>query len=371
MTNLNILVTGSSGFIGKNLIVKLREQGYENIVCFSRDNEVFELQELVTEIDFVFHFAGVNRPKSESDFETVNVNLTQALVDALLKSGRTIPIVLASSIQSKLDSQYGRSKSKAEKIVLDYSKLTGARTYIYQLPNVFGKWCKPNYNSVVATFCHNIAHNISINIHDKDSKLSLVYIDDVCNEFICLLGLDKKPGYRKISTVYKTTVGELAKLLVKFRDSRKNLIIEEVGVGFKRALYSTFISYYDKDSFSYIVPGYSDARGKFVEMLKTPLTGQFSFFTAHPKVTRGGHYHHSKNEKFLVVSGKARFRFKHVISGDTYEVLSDSSEYRIIETVPGWVHDITNVGNNELIVMLWANEIFDRSKPDTIASPIE
>ena len=368
---MKILVTGANGFVGKNLVVKLNENGYRDIVSFSRDNDISELSGLVSDVDFVFHLAGVNRPEHEIEFAEGNTDFTQTLVEALEEAGRDIPIVFSSSIQAIGDSPYGKSKAAAEKLILDYSNVSGALAYVYQLPNVFGKWCKPNYNSVIATFCHNIAHDLPISVHDENAALSLVYIDDVCDEFIQLLSLRQSSGYKEISVVYKTTVGAVVKLFDKFKNSRETLITEEVGTGLTRALYSTFLSYYSKDQFSYLVPGHSDPRGTFVEMLKTPTAGQFSFFTAHSGVTRGGHYHHSKNEKFLVINGKAKYRFKHILSGETYELVTDASEYRVVETVPGWTHDITNIGEQKLIVMLWANEIFDRSKPDTVASLIE
>lgn len=367
---MKIMVTGAQGFVAKNLIMRLAEQGYTDIVCFDKSHSLEALKAMLSGVEFVFHLAGVNRPKDEIEFSQGNTDLTGHLIAALKETGRKVPLVLSSSIQAERDNAYGRSKLAAEKLVLDYMHQTGNDAYVYRLPNVFGKWCKPNYNSAVATFCYNTVNDLPINIHDKDAALSLVYIDDVCDAFLALLSGVESAGYKSVEPVYSTTVGTVADMLQKFKQSRQSLITEDVGVGFTRALYSTYLSYFTPAQFSYQVPGYTDPRGTFVEMLKTPSAGQFSFFTAHPGVTRGGHYHHSKNEKFLVIKGKASYRFKHMVSGEFYELETDASEYRIVETVPGWTHDITNVGDEELVVMLWANEIFDRSKPDTIASPL-
>lgn len=367
---MKILVTGSNGFVGKNLRVFLAEQGYTDVTCFEQGHSHADLERMVKHADFVFHLAGVNRPKDEQEFVQGNTNLTQVLVNALVATGRQIPLVLTSSIQADRDNAYGKSKAAAEQVALAYMKETDSPAYIYRLPNVFGKWCIPNYNSAVATFCHNTVHDLPITIHDANAALSLVYIDDVCASMIGLIDSTELGGYKEVTPVYNTTVGAVAELLQKFKQSRVNLVTEEVGVGLTRALYSTYLSYFSPADFSYEVPGYSDPRGTFVEMLKTPSAGQFSFFTAHPGVTRGGHYHHTKNEKFLVIKGKASYRFKQIITGEQYEITTDASEYKIIETVPGWSHDITNIGEEELVVMLWANEIFDRSKPDTVASPL-
>jgi len=367
---MHILVTGANGFIGKNLRIFLAEQGFTDVTCFDQDHSYIDLADMVAKTEFVFHLAGVNRPKDEIEFCQGNTDLTQRLVFLLSETGRQIPLVLTSSIQAERDNAYGKSKAAAEKIALDYMQKTGSPAYVYRLANVFGKWCRPNYNSAVATFCHNTVYDLPITIHDANAPLALVYIDDVCASFINLLSGEKAGGYQQVEPVYHTTVGAVARALQKFKQSRVSLITEEVGTGLMRALYSTYLSYFSPSDFAYTVPGYTDPRGSFVEMLKTPSAGQFSFFTAHPGVTRGGHYHHTKNEKFLVIKGIASYRFKQIITGEEYSITVDADEYKIIETVPGWTHDITNIGEEELIVMLWANEIFDRCKPDTIASPL-
>jgi UDP-2-acetamido-2,6-beta-L-arabino-hexul-4-ose reductase len=364
---MNILVTGAAGFIGQNLCVFLQEAGFGNIEKLTLDDNASTVIEKVESADFIYHLAGINRPKNDEEFKKGNTDLTQRIIDTLVKSGRKTPILLTSSIQAELDNPYGSSKAGAEQAVATYQKKTGAAAYIYRLPNVFGKWCRPNYNSAVATFCYNTLNDLPITINNPDSALSLVYIDDVCQEFVRLLTAPEiTEQYSSVAPVYQTTVGEVAALLSEFKESRESLISAKVGEGFIRALYSTYISYLAPEQFAYDVARHSDERGTFVEMLKTKDAGQFSFFTAHPGITRGGHYHHTKTEKFLVINGKASFKFRHISTGETYELIVDGEESRIVETAPGWSHDVTNIGDNELVVMLWANEIFDRENPDTV-----
>lgn len=365
---MNILVTGAVGFIGRNLCVFLQEAGFTNIVKITVDDDEVSIRDKVKSADFIYHLAGVNRPKNEDEFKKGNTDLTQKIIDTLIDSGRKTPIVLTSSIQAELNNPYGASKAGAEQAVVEYKKQTGAATHIYRLPNVFGKWCLPNYNSAVATFCYNTINDLPITIHNSNAELSLVYIDDVCQSFVKLLfdSPDPSEQYRFIEPVYQTTVGEVASLLTEFKESRESMISAKVGEGFVRALYSTYVSYLAPEQFDYSVTRHSDERGTFVEMLKTKDSGQFSFFTAHPGITRGGHYHHTKTEKFLVINGKASFKFRHITTGESYELIVTGEDSRIVETAPGWSHDVTNIGDNELVVMLWANEIFDREKPDTV-----
>lgn len=370
MHNMKILVTGAQGFIGRNLCLRLDEAGFNDVIQVDRDTSEKDLISGLLEAEFVFHLAGVNRPKDKTEFFQGNSDLTKRIINVLETKKHKTPIMLSSSTQALCDNAYGVSKARAEKSIEEYGKSYGVSYFIYRFPNVFGKWCKPNYNSFIATFCHNIANNIDITINDPSTSVTLIYIDDLCNELLKLLCLNKESGYQKIVPEYVTTVGNVADLLYIFKNSRETLITEDVGCGFPRALYSTWLSYFKPEQFSYVIPSYGDARGVFCEMLKTKSSGQFSFFTAHPGITRGGHYHHTKNEKFLVIKGYARFKFEHVITREKYELTVSSDIYQIVETVPGWTHDITNVGSDELIVMLWANEIFDRTAPDTIAKPL-
>jgi UDP-2-acetamido-2,6-beta-L-arabino-hexul-4-ose reductase len=369
---MNILVTGANGFIGRNLCVHLKEAGFDSIEEITRDDNDASIAEKVKSADFIYHLAGINRPENDDEFKKGNIDLTQKIVNTLINNERNTPVLLTSSIQAELDNPYGVSKAGAEAAVASYREKTSSVTYIYRLPNVFGKWCKPNYNSAVATFCYNTINDLPITVHNADAPLNLVYIDDVCHAFVSLLtNTPSEPEeYSYVEPVYKTTVGKVVSLLSDFKQSRTSLITNKVGVGFERALYSTYLSYFKPEQFTYDVPSYTDERGSFSEMLKTTDSGQFSFFTAHPSITRGGHYHHTKNEKFLVLKGKARFKFKHIVTGEEYELNTSEEVRTIVETVPGWTHDITNIGSEELIVMLWANEIFDRDKPDTVAMPL-
>jgi UDP-2-acetamido-2,6-beta-L-arabino-hexul-4-ose reductase len=369
---MNVLVTGANGFIGRNLCVHLKEAGFESIETITRDDNDESIIKKVKNADFIYHLAGINRPENDDEFKRGNTDLTQKIVDILLNNERSTPILFTSSIQAELNNPYGLSKAGAESAITSYREKTGNPVYIYRLPNVFGKWCRPNYNSAVATFCYNTINDLPITIYNADAPLSLVYIDDVCHTFVSLLiNMPSEPEeYSQVEPVYYTTVGAVVSLLSDFKQSRSSLITSKVGVGFERSLYSTYLSYFKPEQFTYDVPSYTDERGSFSEMLKTTDSGQFSFFTAHPGITRGGHYHHTKNEKFLVLKGEALFKFKHIVTGEEYELKTSEAVRTIVETVPGWTHDITNVASEELIVMLWANEIFDRDKPDTVAMPL-
>jgi len=368
---MKVLVTGADGFIGKNLKMHLQEKGGFEVVPFTREHTEQDLPGLLEGVDWIVHLAGINRPQDPAEFTTGNAGLTQALCNAVQAAGRSIPVIYSSSIQAGRDNDYGTSKREAEDALLALHEATGNPVYIYRLANVFGKWARPNYNSAVATFCHNIARDLPVQINDPDAVINLVYVDDVIASFLSLLGGEPQNGpFVEVEPVYQITVGELASQLNRFKATRDNLITEPVGTGLVRALYSTYVSYLPPERFTYTVPQHGDERGVFVEMLKTPDAGQFSFFTAHPGITRGGHYHHSKTEKFLVIKGKACFRFRHMLTGEFYELFTDGAKPEIVETVPGWTHDITNVGEDELVCMLWANEIFDRDNPDTFACPV-
>jgi UDP-2-acetamido-2,6-beta-L-arabino-hexul-4-ose reductase len=281
--------------------------------------------------------------------------------------GHPTTIAYTSSTQAALDNPYGISKREAENILLSFSRETGSTVNVFRLTNVFGKWARPNYNSAVATFCHNISHGLPITVTDPSTPLRLSYVDDVVASFIGLLDKPATNGFVGIEPIYETTVGQVAEIIRSFADSRNSMVAPKAGSGFLRALHATYLSYLDPADFSYVVPIHADDRGVFVEMLKTEDSGQFSYFTARPGITRGEHYHHTKTEKFLVIKGTARFGFRHIDSGETFEIETAGGEARIVETVPGWAHNITNIGDNELVCLLWANEIFDRAKPDTIA----
>ena len=375
---MKVLITGANGFVGKNLQLHLAERKDVQVVCFTRGDDVGQLPTLLQGVDFVFHLAGVNRPQDPAEFVAGNVDLTRALCQAVgvvaETTGKKIPIFYTSSTQADRDNAYGKSKLGAENALFGMQAEHAVPVHVFRLPNVFGKWCMPNYNSAVATFCHNIARGLPIQVNDPNAPVTLVYVDDVIERFVQLIdGADAAlgaDGFASVTPQYTTTVGELARQIQAFRDSRTSLTTERVGTGLVRALYATYVSYLPPELFAYTVPQYGDPRGVFAEMLKTPDCGQFSYFTAHPGITRGGHYHHSKTEKFLVIRGQARFKFRHMQTGETHELLTSGDKAEVVETVPGWTHDITNIGTDEMVVMLWANEIFDHEKPDTFACAV-
>ena len=368
---MKVLVTGSNGFIAKNLIQFLAEKSDVEVLKYHRNSTAEELEKNVISADWIVHLAGVNRPLNEKGFIDGNVTLTQKIADILAAAKKITPIILSSSIQAERDNAYGQSKLGGEQALLALEQKQGNPVYICRLANVFGKWSRPNYNSAVATFCHNVANDLPLQVNNANAVIRLVYVDDVVETFWSMMnGSLETDQTFQIQPEYQITVGNLAETLNGFKGSRDTLITDRVGTGLTRALYSTYLSFLRPEQFDYSVPKYGDARGVFVEMLKTPDAGQFSYFTAHPGITRGGHYHHTKTEKFLVIKGKALFKFKHVVSGEFYQLETHGDEPRIVETVPGWTHDITNIGDDEMVVMLWANEIFDRSKPDTYAMPI-
>ncbi|MDO9384687.1 MAG: NAD-dependent epimerase/dehydratase family protein [Hyphomicrobiaceae bacterium] len=366
---MRIAITGANGFLGRNLRFHLMEQGHCDIISVTRQTPVEELPKLLANAEFVFHLAGVNRPPDPSAFKVGNAGFTAALCDAL--GTKPIPIAFASSTQAELDNLYGASKLLAEQVLEEYGRRNGAPVQIFRLPNVFGKWSRPNYNSAVATFCHNIARNQSISIHDPAAPLRLVYVDDVVAALSALLLSPQAPGgFREVKPEYQTTVGALAAAIHSFEGSRKTLLVPPVGEGLLRALHATYLSFLSPARFSYSVPIHADPRGIFVEMLKTDDSGQFSYFTAHPGITRGEHYHHTKTEKFLVIQGVAEFRFRNIDTGELADLCVKGGDGAVVESIPGWAHSITNAGDGELICMLWASEIFDREKPDTVAAKV-
>jgi len=368
---MKLLVTGANGFIGKNLVLRLRELAEYEVLTFVRGQSDADLQGVLALADAVVHLAGENRPADVQAFADVNTGLTERICQGLRDLGKKIPVLLTSSAQAEQDNPYGRSKLAAEQVVQALADEHGNPVAIYRLPGVFGKWCKPNYNSVVATFCHNKAHDLPVQINDASARVRLVYVDDVINsilgQFASVWAGVQRPA---VLPEYTITLGELSDQIDAFKNCRSTLVSERVGTGLVRALYATYVSYLPTERFVYDVTVHGDARGVFVEMLKTPDTGQFSFFTAHPGITRGGHYHHTKTEKFLVIKGHARFGFRHILTNEVHHIETHGDKPQVVETVPGWTHDITNIGTDEMVVMLWANEIFDRANPDTIASKV-
>ena len=368
MNKKTVLVTGSNGFLGKNLIIKLKELNSYTVLEFTRANTLTELKTFLKKADYLYHLAAVNRPENDEKFNEVNVNLTKYIVDIIKKEKLNVQIVFASSSQAISNSPYGISKKKAEDILIELHETNNNMLAIFRLPGVFGKWSLPNYNSVVATFCYNLSRNIEIDIHEPDKLLEIVYIDDVIKNFLVLIDKDyrdKKTIFYRILETYSICIRDLADRIKSFEQMRTTLLTQNVGSGLGRALYATYVSFLPQEKFYYSLESNVDERGNFVEFIKTLNSGQISFFTSKPGKIRGGHYHHTKSEKFLVLKGQAKFRFKNIISNDYFDVDSSGSNPVVVETIPGWAHDITNVGSEDMIVMLWANENFDESKPDT------
>ena len=371
----NILITGSNGFIGKNFYLRIKQFSNFKIFTFNKKDNYKKLKNCLPNIDFIFHFAGTNRSDNKLDFKKNNIDLTKKLasdIKVIFKySKKKVRIIYTSSIQASINSNYGKSKLSAEKILLDLEKLYSVEVYIMRLNNIFGKWSKPNYNSVVATFCHNISRNLPIKINDYHSKIKLTYIDDLIDFFLRFLeGKKIKKDKDRIVVFkkeYKYTVGKLANLIKKINNNRNLGVIGNTQNGLYRAIYATYLSYLEPKNFLYKLNKNTDIRGSFVEILKTTNSGQISFFTSKPGITRGCHYHNSKSEKFLVLQGKALFSFKSINNKKNYNIYSSDKKYVVIDTVPGWGHKIKNIGNKILIVLVWANEIFDQKKTDTFA----
>lgn len=363
---MEVLVTGAKGFIGKNLLERLYK--IENIVIhsFDVDNRIEELEEYIDKIDFIYHLAGINRPENPEEFYRGNRDTIKILTDLIEKKGLKIPILVTSSIQVDKDNDYGKSKLQGEIFLKKYSKRNNIPVYIYRLPNVFGKWCRPNYNSVVATWCHNIANELDIQITDRNISLTFVYIDDVVNSFVShILERIEEKDYYEVPITYTKTLGEIADLLYSFKENRESLVIGKVGEGFERALYSTYLSYLPENNFSYELKEHRDNRGSFVEIIKTLDSGQFSISTSKPGVTRGNHYHNTKNEKFMVIKGEALVKFRQINSDKIIEYYVSDKKFEVIDIPVGYTHSITNVGNEEMILVIWANELFDNKNPDT------
>lgn len=363
---MKVLITGSEGFIAKNLREILARMPEIEVLLFSKNNSFEKLEELIKESDFIFHLAGVNRPQNPDEFYKGNSNFTQNIVDTIKKYDKKIPILLSSSAQIGNGSDYAKSKEEAENIIIKYSKENNVNCFIYRLPNVFGKWSKPNYNTVIATWCHNITRDIEIQVNNKDTQLELVYIGDVIHAFVKHLYLSQsKEIFHAVKTVYKKTLGEIQELLYMFRDSRKNLLIPNIAKGFERVLYATYLSFLPTDRFSYKLGGHEDARGTFYEILKTLDSGQLGISTTKPGITRGNHYHNTKNEKFLVIKGKALIKLRDIYSKEIIQYNVDGQNLEIVEMIPGYTHNITNTGDEEMVLLIWANENYDSKAPDT------
>ncbi len=369
---MNILVTGANGFIAKNLIAWLERLEGVKVLAFDRESNANELENGLANAEVVYHLAGVNRPLTEDEFRIGNVDLTAVICDALLKHNRAIPIFLASSTQALLGNLYGVSKRQAEDIVTRYAAQSGASVGIYRLTNVFGKWCRPNYNSVVATFCHNIAQGLPIAVSDPARELELVYIDDVVKTFLSGLGSANPAGvtYRTVSPSHPITLGGLAELILSFREARQTLEIPDFSNPFVAKLYGTYQSYLPEEGFGYDLAKKSDQRGCLAEFVKSPTFGQIFVSRTEPGVTRGNHYHHTKAEKFLVLEGDAMVRLRHLHSPQVLEYRVRGEDFRVVDIPTGYTHSIENIGPRELITLFWASEVFNPERPDTYFEPV-
>lgn len=366
-----VAVTGANGFVGKNLLVRLGEAGFADVMPITRQTSEADFAAALGSADVVFHLAGANRPTDEAEFWIGNRDLVGDICDAIEAGAKKPLFIHAGSAKAGEPGPYGESKLAGEELLCARAQEIGFVAAVYRLPNIFGKWAKPNYNSAVATFCHNVARGEPIEVRDPAAPLSLLYVDDLIDAWLELLSDPPARTERyEAGTVYRSTVGEVADTIKGFAEDRGNAMIGPVGVGLTRALYATFVAALPQENFAYPLVAHTDPRGSFSEMLKTRTSGQFSYFTAHPGVTRGGHYHHTKTEKFLIVAGEALFRFRHVLTGETHEVRTSSKEPVVVETIPGWAHDVTNVGSTEMVALLWANEIFDRERPDTVQAKV-
>ncbi len=367
---MKVLITGSEGFIGKNLKSRLNEMEDIEIITFDKDDNFSKIENNINEINFIFHFAGINRPVNVEEYYTGNSDLTLRLTKLIKENNENIPIIITSSIQATSDNDYGKSKKLSEENVIKNCK----NAYVYRLHNVFGKWCKPNYNSVIATFCHNIANNLEIKVNDENIELELVYIDDVINEFIDIMRDSSTKNKNEICYInkrYKYTLGEIVNLLNEFKSSMKSIYVPATGNEFIKKLYSTYISYVPLNEMANETIKNVDERGSFIELIRTEDSGQFSISISKPGIVRGNHYHHTKIERFVVIKGSAAIKFRNIIDNTTYEFIVSDDKIQIITIPVGYTHSIENIGNNEMILGIWCNELFDKDYQDTYFNLVE
>lgn len=365
---MGIVVTGANGFIGKNLVFDLRAKGYENITLITREMTEQQLVEALSTSTFVYHLAGINRPTNDAEFMEGNRDFTAQIVDVLKRNNPGCPLLITSSTQAERDNLYGESKRAGEDVVRAYGEATGAATYIYRLPNVFGKWCKPNYNSAVATFCHNISHGLEITVNDPTVEMKLVYIDDVIIEFVSTMNgqANRVNDFCEIPQVHTKQLGEIVELIYSFKNSREERSIPLMTDAFTKALYSTYLSYLPKDQFSYPLKMNVDHRGSFTEFIRTADRGQVSINVSKSGITKGNHWHHTKNEKFLVVSGTGVIRFRKVGSEEVIEYFVSGEKLEVVDIPVGYTHNIENLGDTDMVTVMWVNEMFDPERPDTM-----
>jgi UDP-2-acetamido-2,6-beta-L-arabino-hexul-4-ose reductase len=361
-----VLVTGSKGFVGRNLCAMLGRLEDIELYEYDVDNSQEDLDHALVKVDFIIHLAGVNRPKTTNEFETGNTGSIEEICSKLKVIGRSPKIVLSSSVQAELDNLYGVSKRRAEEVLEGFAENTGAECVVYRFKNLFGKWCRPNYNSVTATFCHNIANDLPIQISDSVYEIDLTYIDDAVKAFVD----EMEPGasgFRFAEPLSSTCIslGELAAKIKSFHDLRTSLLMPDFSNDFERALYGTYLAYLDEKDFEYGLEKRSDQRGSLAEFIKSPAMGQIFVSRTEPGITRGNHYHHTKTEKFLVLEGEGVIRFRHIEKGEILEYPVSGEKYKVVDIPPGYIHSIENVGKGVLVTLFWASEMFDPDKPDT------
>ena len=370
-TSLPILVTGYGGFVGRNLVAELKNRGFNNLLLFERDDTPETLADYAARASFVIHLAGINRPQDPSEFYTGNAGLTDTMLSYLKQAGNKAPVLVTSSIQAALDNDYGKSKKQAEDAIFEHGEAMGSQVYVFRMPGVFGKWCRPNYNSVVATFCHNVANGLPIQVRDPAYQFPLVYIDDVVNciieamDGVVMCDRSARPICH-MHPIHEVTLGYLAELVQSFKESRDTLAVPGMAEGsFEKKLYSTYLSYLPTDQFKYPLNMHCDDRGSFTEFLRSPERGQVSINISKPGIVKGNHWHHSKNEKFLVVKGKGVIRFRRIDSDEVIEYHVSGDKLEVVDIPTGYTHNIENVGEGDMVTVMWANEPFDPEHPDT------
>lgn len=364
---MKILVTGAKGFVGKNLCHELRNRGYTDVYEYDVDSTAEELELYTSDCEFVFHLAGVNRPKQTEEFMQGNYGFTGELLEALKRNHNKVPVMLSSSTQAESDNPYGESKRMGERLLLDYQQETDAPVYIYRFTNLFGKWCRPNYNSVIATFCYNIARGEPIRVDALEKEINFCYIDDVLEELIGALTGDVhgEAPFCAVPVSHTVSLGRLAQLLKSFHDSRGDLSLPELQDPFVKKLHATYLSYLPEDRFSYPLKMNVDDRGSFTEFLRMSGQGQVSVNVAKPGIVKGQHWHHTKNEKFLVVSGQGVIRFRHIDSDQIVEYPVSGARLEVVDIPVGYTHNIENTGITDMVTVMWANEPFNPERPDT------
>jgi len=375
---MRVLITGAQGFVGKNLIATLESirDGKDKTSNLSPDLEIMPfdidtdpalLDEYCAQADFVFNLAGINRPQDPAEFMTGNFGFASTLLDTLKKHNNTCLVLLSSSIQATLDNPYGQSKKAGEELFFQYANETGAKVLVYRFPNLFGKWCRANYNSAVATFCYNIAHHLPIQVNNRSTQLTLTYIDDVIAEFIrALQGRETRNGnYCRVPVEHQVTLGRIVDLLYGFQTSRETKGLPQVSDPFTAKLYATYLSYLPKDEFSYPLTMNCDARGSFTELFRTPERGQVSVNISKPGIVKGNHWHHTKNEKFIVVAGTGVIRFRKIGGTQVIEYHVSGDKIEVVDIPIGYTHNIENLGDSDMVTIMWASECFDPNQPDT------